>query len=58
MEISGFQFWSNKMHIGLAVIFSLFLICFAAIVVEELFLGGRRRRRAERDARQRPHLPE
>lgn len=32
----------------MGVIFALFLICFTAIVVEELFLGGRRRRKAER----------
>jgi hypothetical protein len=34
-----------------AVIFLLFVVCFIAIVVEESFLGGRRRRRLERQAR-------
>jgi hypothetical protein len=28
----------------IAVIFALFVVCFVAIVVEELFLAGRRRR--------------
>jgi hypothetical protein len=53
MDISGFQFWSDKMHVGLAVLFILFIICFIAIVVEETFLGGRRRRKAVRIARER-----
>ena len=39
-----------------AVIFLLFIICFVAIVIEETFLGGRRRRRLERQARK--HGPE
>ncbi len=51
MDISGLEFWSNKMHIGLGVIFALFLVCFVAIVIEETFLGGRRRRKAEKAAR-------
>ena len=34
-----------------AVIFLLFVICFVAIVIEETFLGGRRRRRLEHQAR-------
>lgn len=38
-------------RIVLGVIFALFLVCFAAIVVEETFLGGRRRRKALKDAR-------
>lgn len=37
----------------IAVIFALFIICFIAIVIEESFLGGRRRRRLERQARSR-----
>ena len=53
MDINGLEFWSNKMHVGLGVIFVLFLICFVAIVIEESFLGGRRRRKAEKAARQR-----
>jgi hypothetical protein len=31
-----------------AVIFMLFVVCFIAIVIEESFLGGRRRRKLER----------
>jgi len=41
------------MHIGLGAIFILFLICFIAIVIEETFLGGRRRRKAVKIARER-----
>lgn len=40
------------MHKIIAVIFLLFAICFVAIIVEESFLGGRRRRKLERLARQ------
>ena len=36
----------------LAVVFGLFVVLFIAIVVEESFLGGRRRRRLERKARE------
>ncbi|GFE57947.1 hypothetical protein [Geobacter sp. AOG1] len=36
----------------LGTIFFLFFACFVAIVVEELFLGGRRRRRLEKQLRQ------
>lgn len=32
----------------LGVIFALFMICFVAIVIEELFLGGRRLRKAKK----------
>jgi len=32
----------------LGVIFALFMICFVAIVIEELFLGGRRLRKARK----------
>ena len=35
----------------IAVIFSLFVVCFIAIVIEETFLGGRRRRKLEREVR-------
>jgi len=35
----------------IAVVFSLFLVCFVAIVIEELFLGGKRRRNLERQRR-------
>jgi len=39
----------------IGIIFVLFIICFIAIVVEELFLGGRRRRQAERVYKERKH---
>jgi len=35
----------------IAVVFMLFVICFIAIVIEESFLGGKRRRRLERQRR-------
>lgn len=35
----------------LGVIFALFVLLFIAIVIEESFLGGRRRRRLEQQAR-------
>jgi hypothetical protein len=38
----------------IAVIFLLFVVCFVAIVIEETFLGGRRRRKLEREARAKP----
>lgn len=38
-------------RVALGVIFALFLVCFVVIFVEETFLGGRRRRRAEKAAR-------
>jgi hypothetical protein len=43
-------------RIALGVIFALFLVCFAAIIVEETFLGGRRRRKAIKIAREREIL--
>ncbi len=36
----------------LGVIFALFIICFVAIVIEELFLGGRRLRLAKKASAQ------
>jgi hypothetical protein len=36
----------------LGVIFALFIILFIAIVIEESFMGGRRRRRLEQKARE------
>lgn len=39
------------MRIGFGIIFSLFLLLFVAIIIEEVFLGGRRRRKAEKQAR-------
>ncbi|WP_168205802.1 hypothetical protein [Geobacter sp. FeAm09] len=35
----------------IGVVFLLFVICFIAIVIEELFLGGKRRRKLERQRR-------
>ena len=35
-----------------AVIFALFIICFIAIIIEETLLGGRRKRKLERLARE------
>ncbi len=40
-------------RVALGVILALFAICFVVIVVEEVFLGGRRRRKAVRAARER-----
>ena len=39
------------MRMGFGVLFALFLLLFVAVIVEEVFLGGRRRRQAERKAR-------
>lgn len=41
------------MRYALAIIFGLFLVLFAAIVVEEVFLGGRRLRKAKKAAMER-----
>ncbi len=41
------------MRIILGSIFSLFIICFVAIVIEETLLGGRRRRKALKIAQER-----
>ena len=32
----------------IGIIFLLFVVCFVAIIIEETFLGGRRRRKLER----------
>lgn len=42
-----------SMRVVLGILFALFLLCFAAIIVEEMFLGGRRRRKALKTARDR-----
>jgi preprotein translocase subunit SecG len=42
----------------IAVIFLLFCICFIAIVIEETFLGGRRRRKLERETRRERNVRE
>ena len=38
---------------AIGVIFGLFVVLFIAIVIEEVFLGGKRRRKAEKQARER-----
>jgi len=38
---------------AIAIIWLLFLVCFVAIVIEETFLGGRKRRRLEKAAKER-----
>jgi uncharacterized membrane protein YdbT with pleckstrin-like domain len=35
-----------SIRVALGIIFALFLVCFVVIIVEETFLGGRRRRKA------------
>lgn len=42
-----------SMRIAFGIIFALFIICFIAIIIEETFLGGRRRRKALKSARER-----
>ena len=39
------------LRMGFGVFFGLFLLLFVAVIVEEVFLGGRRRRQAEKQAR-------
>ena len=36
----------------IGVIFLLFVVCFVAIIIEESFLGGRRRRKLEKKLRE------
>jgi len=38
---------------AIGVIFALFVVLFVAIIIEEVFLGGKRRRKAEKNARER-----
>ena len=38
-------------RIGVGIIFGLFILLFVAIFIEEVFLGGRKRRQAEKLAR-------
>jgi hypothetical protein len=45
------------MRIGIGIVFGLFLLLFAAVIVEEVFLGGRKRRQAEKQARLRQKAP-
>ncbi|ACM21892.1 hypothetical protein Geob_3551 [Geotalea daltonii FRC-32] len=41
---------------ALGVIFFLFILCFIAIIVEETFLGGRKKRKLLREAREKQHV--
>lgn len=55
-SISGPELFAaarGNMRVLLGILFALFIVCFIAIVVEETFLGGRRRRRALKAARER-----
>ena len=38
---------------AIGIIFGLFIVLFVAIIIEEVFLGGKRRRNAEKLARER-----
>jgi len=38
---------------AIGVIFALFVVLFVAIIIEECFIGGKRRRKAEKAARER-----
>lgn len=38
---------------AIGIIFGLFVVLFVAIVIEEAFVGGKRRRKAEKLARER-----
>lgn len=40
-----------SMRVALGIIFALFIICFIAVIIEEMFLGGRQRRKAIKNAR-------
>jgi hypothetical protein len=39
------------MRMGFGIVFGLFLLLFVAVFIEEVFLGGRKRRQAEKQAR-------
>lgn len=39
------------MRMGFGIVFALFVLLFVAVIVEEVFLGGRRRRAAEKQSR-------
>ena len=45
-------------RMGFGVVFGLFLLMFAAVIVEEVFLGGRKRRQALKQARLRQEAAE
>jgi hypothetical protein len=44
---------SSMRNIALGLLLFLFMACFIAIIVEELFLGGRQKRRLMREVRMR-----
>jgi hypothetical protein len=44
---------STSIRVVVGIIFALFVICFIAIVIEETFLGGKRRRKALKNAKER-----
>jgi hypothetical protein len=39
------------LRVGFGIVFGLFLLIFVAVIVEEVFLGGRKRRKAEKQSR-------
>ncbi|MBK5276597.1 MAG: hypothetical protein JJE30_16325 [Desulfuromonadales bacterium] len=45
-------------RMGVGIIFGLFLLLFVAVFIEEVFLGGRKRRQAEKQARLRQEAAE
>jgi len=45
-------------RMGFGIIFGLFLLLFVAVIIEEVFLGGRKRRQAEKQARLRQDAAE
>jgi hypothetical protein len=47
----------DVMRVGIGIVFGLFLLLFVAVIIEELFLGGRKRRQAEKQARLRQDAP-
>jgi hypothetical protein len=38
-------------RMGFGIIFGLFILLFVVVIIEEVFLGGRKRRQAEKQAR-------
>ena len=45
-------------RMGFGIIFGLFILMFVAVIIEEVFLGGRKRRQAEKQARLRQDAAE
>ena len=51
--------WKTSMiRVGIGIVFGLFILLFIAVFIEEVFLGGRKRRQAERQARLRQNPEE